>query len=165
MNLIKLIIPIVFISLLGSCSNSNRKLENKLREAIINKSNLAIQKHMRYSEIRLSEITNFKWDKFYIFEEYVTNKDINNITGIDWEGTDVPSGRRRLLFIYKKKIIDYVDFTPEIFPVFFFTCGGTIQFEFSKKDDLLAVLKKYDKDGCVYAMVPKRCIESWIRNR
>ena len=92
-------------------------------------------------------------------------KNIAEITGINWEGDDVPSGRRRLLFIYKNKIIDYVDFSPETFPVFFFTCGGTTQFEFGKKDDLFAVLKDCDKNGCIYAMVPDRCIKTWMKNR
>lgn len=164
MNLLKVITIILFISILQACSGSDDKLEKKLREAIVHQSALAIQQHLDYSEIRLSTLTSFDWDKFYIFEEYVTNENISDVTGISWDGDGVPSGKRRLLFICKNKIIEYVDFNPETFPVFFYPCGETTQFQFDKKDDLFAVFKKCDKNGCLYSMVPKRCIKAFINN-
>jgi len=163
----KLFNTIIFVSILlflTSCSGSNNELRNRLKEVIIDKSNSAIKDKKNYSNFYLSEITDFDWDKFYIFEEYLTNRDINNITGIKWSGDDVPSGRRRILFIYKDEIVQYVDFEVGVFPVFFYPCEKTEQFVFGKKDDLFAVFKRCDKNGCRYAMVPRRCVNAYFEN-
>ena len=155
---------LVLLCLLLSCSGSNKDLRDELEETIINKSNLAVTNKKKYSQLRLSDITRFDWDKFYIFEEYVGEKSIQEITGIDWDGNDVPSGNRRMLFISDNKIVQYMDFEPQEFPVFFYPCGGTEQFVFTKKDDLFAVFKRCDKNGCRYAMVPERCVEAFFEN-
>lgn len=152
------------LTLLGSCTASNDELGDKLQSVIINKSNLAAKLKKSHSELRLSEITDFEWDKFYIFEEYLSDKNISDITGIKWEGADVPDGHRRMLFIYKNKIVQYVDFKVWKFYVFFYSCGGTEQVVFTKKDDLFAVFKRCDKNGCFYAMVPERCIKGFFEN-
>lgn len=164
MKIFRIINVLFFLCLLFSCSGSNKDLRNKLEEAIVNKSNLALKNNEKYSQFRLSDITDFDWDKFYIFEEYVNEKNIKEITGMEWEGADVPGGNRRILFINNREIVQYVDFDAGVFPVFFFPCEKTEQFEFTKKDDLFAVFKRCDKNGCRYAMVPKRCIGAFFEN-
>ena len=164
MKIFKTINFLGFACLLFSCSGSNRELRKKLQEVIINKSNVAITNGEKYSLLRLSDITDFDWDKFYIFEEYVSKKNITEITGIEWDGTDVPSGTRRMLFVYNNKITQYVDFDPSECPVFGFPCGKMEQFEFTKREDLFAVFKRSDKNGYRYAMVPERCIKTFFEN-
>ena len=73
---------LVLLCLLLSCSGSNKDLRDELEETIINKSNLAVTNKKKYSQLRLSDITRFDWDKFYIFEEYVGEKSIQQINGI-----------------------------------------------------------------------------------
>jgi len=163
----KLFNTIIFVSILlffPSCSGSNKEFERKLKETIVAKSSSAMKNKKRYSDLHLSEYTNFDWDKFYIFDEYVTNRDINTITGIKWVGADVPSGCRRMLFIYKSEIVQYADFEVGTFPVFFYPCGKAEQFVFDKKDDLFAVFKRCDKNGGRYAMVPERCVNAYFEN-
>lgn len=164
MKIIRTINLLFFLCLLFSCSGSNEDLRNKLEEAIVNKSNWAITNNEKYAQLRLSDITSVDWDKFYIFEEYVSKKNIEEITGIEWNGTDVPGGNRRILFIYNNEIVQYVDFDAGVFPLFFVPCEKTEQFEFTKKDDLFAVFKRCDKNGCLYTMVPKRCISAFFEN-
>lgn len=153
----------LIICTLFSCSRSNTKFLKKLEDSVKFYSDQANKNKVKYSTLYLSSITDFEWDKFYIFDEYVTNEMINEITGLTWDGANVPGGNRRIVFIYKKKIVQYVDFEPYQFPVFFYTCGGTEQYEFSKQDDLFAVYYRCDKNGCIYVMVPERCAKSIMR--
>ncbi|WP_342333045.1 hypothetical protein [Pedobacter sp. FW305-3-2-15-E-R2A2] len=151
------------ICILFSCSRSNTKFLKKLQDSVRFYSNQANKNKVKYSTFYLSSITDFEWDKFYIFDEYVTNEMINEITGLKWDGSSVPAGNRRIIFIYKKDVVQYVDFEPYKFPVFFYTCGGTDQYEFSTQDDLFAVYQRCDKNGCIYAMIPERCVKSLIK--
>lgn len=151
------------ICALFSCSRSNTKFLKKLQDSITFHSDQAKKNKEKYSTFYLSSIADFEWDKFYIFDEYVTNEMINEITGLKWDGPSVPGGNRRIVFIHKKSVVEYVDFEPYLFPVFFYTCGGTDQYEFGKQDDLFAVYQRCDKNGCIYAMIPERCVKSYIK--
>ena len=114
--------------------------------------------------MRLSSITTFKWDKFIVFEEYVTGRQISEITGIKWDGEAVPTGNRRVLFISKNRIVKYVDIEVESFPLWIYTCHPiNQQYVFDKKDDLFAVFKSNKNNTERYQMIPYRCIDGFER--
>ncbi|RYF23506.1 MAG: hypothetical protein EOO42_07090 [Flavobacteriales bacterium] len=163
MNKLKKIAVITFVTLVfASCKDNDGFLDTLQKEVHYN-CKLASENDQGFSTFKLSKITKFKWDRFYVFDEYVTEKNINSISGITWDGPDVPSGHKRLFFIYKGGEVNYFDFDPKIFPLFLFTCESTEQYEFILKDDVFATFESCDKNGCILAMVPKRCIGNFKR--
>jgi hypothetical protein len=134
----------------------------KLKTEVIEHSDKALNDNKDYSLIKLSSITNFKWNKFVVFEEYVTSKQISEIIGITWEGENVPSGNRRILFISENKVVKYIDIEVESFPLWIYTCSPiNQQYVFDKRDDLFAVFKSNRNKSQRYQMVPYRCIDGF----
>lgn len=147
--------------LLSSCSGSDSNLLEKLKKSVNTHIELASKNELGYSVFRLSSITDFKWDRFYVFNEYVTSGQITEITDIQWNGPTVPSGKRRILFINGANIVDYVDYEPIAFPLFIYVCGPSEQYEFYDKDDPFVVFKSCNKSICTYALAPYRCREDF----
>ncbi|PTS96761.1 hypothetical protein DBR11_18670, partial [Pedobacter sp. HMWF019] len=107
---IRLVIFLFSIIFLSSCSGSDSDLLKKLENSVGKHVELASKNELGYSVFRLSSITNFKWDRFYVFSEYVDSKQVSEITGIQWNGQPVPSGKKRILFIHGTDIVNYVDY-------------------------------------------------------
>ena len=148
----------------SGCSNPDSKLVTRLQDSVKSNIEKAKQSKSGYYTFRLSSVTTFDWDKFYVFDEYVTSKQVKRITGLDWNGSDVSSGERRLFFISKNKEVHYIDYAPINFPLFIYTCEAKEQYEFSRKDDdLFAVFEACDKNGCTFSMAPARCIGGFKR--
>ncbi len=141
-----------------TCSGSNSQLLNGLQDSVKQRSETASKANTHYAILDLSSLTNFNWDKFYVFDEYVTNKQVREITGITWDGPDIPYGCKRILFIFQNEIVQYIDYEPISFPLFIYVCGPAEQYEFYKKDNPFAIFKSCDINGCTYGMVPLRCI-------
>ncbi|AFD06634.1 hypothetical protein [Solitalea canadensis] len=156
-------IVIVLISILFGCSGSDTKLLEKLKSSVNNHIILSSKNRSGYSVLTLSNIADFEWDKFYVFDEYVTSEEINGTTGIQWNGSTVPSGQRRLFFIKENEVVKYVDYRPIDFPLFIYECEPSKQYVFYKKDDTFIVFKKCNKDHCIYGLVPYRCKEDFKR--
>ncbi|WP_199141902.1 hypothetical protein [Pedobacter sp. ASV12] len=157
----KYFLVIILFSL--SCSSQNDEFLYKLQDKVKRSIEIAKKNKQKYSTFKLSSITSFKWDKFYIFDEFTTEENINEITGLKWAGPDVPSGCKRILFISNNEVVSYSDFDPSVFPVFFYTCEATEQYVFDKKDDRIATFEACDKNGCVLAIIPERCIDNFKR--
>ncbi|PTS93389.1 hypothetical protein DBR11_25440 [Pedobacter sp. HMWF019] len=102
------ILMIVSIAMVA-CSKSDDKFGSQFKKLIKSHSDLTKKTAKGYSTFRLSSITDFKWEKFYVFDEFLTDKNISDIIGIEWSGRTVPSGNKRLLFINKGEVTRYVD--------------------------------------------------------
>lgn|GEM_PF-2426469 len=161
MKSVKYLISIILSICLLGCSESDHDLLQVLKKEIKDRADLAEKDSKGYSTFRLSDITNFQWDKFYVFDQYITDKDIKEITGITWDGDSPSEGEKRILFICKDKIVRYVDFNPADFPLFIYLCGPSDQYKFTKNDDPFGVFKYRDHKQHFWAMVPLRCIKDY----
>lgn len=63
-----------------------------------------------FCSFNLTSVTDFKWDKVFIFDEYYTDDEISKTIGIEWNGAEVWSNYRRLLFIQGEKVVHVEDF-------------------------------------------------------
>jgi len=161
MKKIKYIINFTLLICLCGCSGSDRHLLHTLQNELENHVSLAKKDFRGYSVFKLSDITDFEWDKFYVFDEYVTNKQLKEITGVTWDGAAPSRGEKRILFIYKHKVVRYIDYNPATFPLFIYLCGPSEQYEFSKNDDPFCAFEFQENKKYFWAMVPSRCIKNF----
>jgi hypothetical protein len=86
---------IILFNLLTACQSS---FESKIREKIISDSKT------HYKVIfSLKDLTNFDWDKFYVFESSCNQKDIND--GLGFEYPYYKASSRILVFLKNDKIM------------------------------------------------------------
>tara|TARA_Y100001935_G_C17269936_1_gene491351 strand:+ start:856 stop:1392 length:537 start_codon:yes stop_codon:yes gene_type:complete len=102
-------------------------------------------------EFDLSVVTDFEWDKVYIFREYFTEEDISKTIGINWTGSEVGNNNQRFVFIKDNKVVYVEDFD---------TFNTNVQFrrmnwvegtpasepiKYSRKEAVFIVVKKTSK--------------------
>ena len=98
-----LLLFLVFLGLL-SCKNS---VQNRIVEAIREKCVDG------GCVIRLTDFTNFEWDKMYFFTVQASNEEMSREMGIEYSGwSDM---RSQIVFTFKDKIVhvEYVDYDPD----------------------------------------------------
>ena len=161
MKKVRYIVNVTLLMCLFGCSASDHHLLRTLQNEIEKHVALAKNDIKGYSTFKLSDITDFDWDKFYVFDEYVTNKQLKEITGITWDGAAPSRGDKRILFIYKQKVVRYIDYNPANFPLFIYLCGPSEQYEFNKNDDPFCVFGYWEHKKYFWAMVPSRCIKDF----
>jgi len=154
---------LLIILIFTSCSNSDGALLKGIKRKVIEQADIAQKNGKEYSLFKMSSVTDFKWEKFYVFDEFLSDKNISDIIGIEWNGRTVPSGNKRLLFINKGEVIRYVDLEMDSFPITFNTCEPIEQDEYKKQDDVFAVFQYCSKNGCFYELIPARCIENFLK--
>ncbi len=112
---ISLIIFIIICSfILIGCSISQQKQQKELENNLIS----AIEKKRGNDKqviIKLNSLTNFQWDKFYIFLPYSQVEDINKTLGFVWVGAskstiDVRDGICLLVFVRDNKVVQYLEY-------------------------------------------------------
>ena len=149
---IPLLLLVFFAS---SCSDSDNKLEEKLRAAVTEGEAGA----NGYKTIQMADLTDFEWEKMYYFQPYETKKDISDAIGFKWEGAEVKEGFRRLLFVSQGQVVAFVDYNYNEFPLFVYGCQGD-RWVYPKARTTFASFKYCDGDKEIYTFMPVQCIEN-----
>lgn len=136
------------LSLIG-CQNANKgKLERKIEKHIENQCSNDI------CTIDLSDITEFQWDKLYVFNESATLDTIENVIGQNYPFfTDIA---RRMVFINSNNIIVYHE---DVFPLASQFVNGQVLFNLSENvtyrlfsHKVFEVRKYYTEKGYYYVL-------------
>lgn len=155
---ISLLISLLFFNCSGSNTELSESLEKNIREHI----KKAALDSTGYSVFKLSSITNFEWDKFYIFDDSNTNDFISVAMGTEFQGSSIPGGNKRIIFIFKNKVVDYLDYEPISFPLFIYSCEPSFFYKTVKQDDPFIVFQKRN-EIYPFAMVPFRCKDNFLK--
>ncbi|HEY4651847.1 MAG TPA: hypothetical protein VIG72_10560 [Pontibacter sp.] len=151
----KILPLLITLCTLAGCSDSNDALLEKLRTAVEAENKNATG----YNVVDVSTLTDFEWEKMYYFQGEQTLLDIQAETGVKWEGSDVPKGHNRLLFMQGDQVVSYVDYYPGEFPLQVFGCN-TDRWVYPRSRSTFASFKYCQDDKEVYAFVPQPCLES-----
>ncbi|MFT8322719.1 MAG: hypothetical protein ABF649_17750 [Bacillus sp. (in: firmicutes)] len=103
----KLIILFISLMILASCSQSSGKNNNELGKSIMS----AMDKNDA-KEMDLTDVTDFSWDKAYIFNPYTSQKSINEQLGVkfkDPSGIDSRDDIYLIVFLKQNKVIHYAE--------------------------------------------------------
>lgn len=98
-----------FLIILASCSqgtvNHNKELEKSISSAIEVKG---------VEEIDLSSLTDFDWEKVYIFGPYTTQEMINEKLGVNYKdpsSIDYRDDINLIVFLDNNKVVQYAEIT------------------------------------------------------
>lgn len=148
----KIVLLLLTIVTLSSCSDSNDALLEKLRTAV------EAENPAGYNTIAMSSLTDFEWDRMFYFQGEQTVLDIQAETGVKWEGaSDVPKGHNRLLFMKADKVVSYVDYNAEEFPLRVFGCEDD-RWIYPSSRSTFASFTYCLNDKETYAFVPQPCL-------
>ncbi|WP_347157232.1 hypothetical protein [Pontibacter chitinilyticus] len=138
-----------------SCSKSNDNLREKL-EAAVTKGEVGAK---GYKTVQLADLTDFDWDTVYYFNEQEDAKYISDVVGFRWEGAAVPPQNKRLLFVKDGKVVSYVDYKYQDFPLFVYGCNED-RWIFPRSRTNFATFKYCEQDSVVYQFIPVACAEN-----
>lgn len=81
-----------------------KKNKNEIDEAI---KTISIN---NFTEVNINDITNFKWEKVYFFDPYISKRNILEIMGIDFNGIKqyYTEGVMQIFFINEDKVVCYL---------------------------------------------------------
>jgi hypothetical protein len=103
----KIMISFLLILLLVGCNQNrvqhNKDLEESIYTIVIDENN---------SEITIKPLTDFKWDKAFIFEPYTPQEHIEEQLGVDFKDPSNISSRDDiylLVFLHDEKVIQYAE--------------------------------------------------------
>lgn len=104
----KKITVIIFCLLISvGCSQSNVQQHTKLEKSIY-----SIVEDNNISEINISSLTNFDWDKAFLFAPYTTQESLKEQLGVDYKdpsNIDIRDDIYLLIFLNGKKVIHYAE--------------------------------------------------------
>lgn len=86
------------ILIITSCKES---LEKNLIDAI----DVQCQNPKTDCKLSFKNVTEFKWERMYVFGSWTTSKEISNNLHIAYNGNDVPDNHTRLLFVNDKSVV------------------------------------------------------------
>lgn len=95
-------------------------------------------KSLNQEVVSIKELTDFEWDKAYVFTEYTSKSEIEEIVGfnseeiVDMMGNE---GNTNLLFVKDKKVVGAVDGSPQSlgYSIDFGTIDKFLCFEYTGK--------------------------------
>ena len=94
----------LILCVLSACKGS-------LKEDLISKINKECGSHANSNcIINLKDVTEFKWDKMYLFPNWTTNDSIAKVIGFKYNGDDVQDQYNRMLFTLGKKVVYEEDY-------------------------------------------------------
>lgn len=102
-----IIIYLSFIMLVGCGSARNNGLKKSFNELVKDKS---------YREINIATLTDFDWDKGFLFHPYFAHADIHSLLGVDFKEHRNIESRDDiyfLVFLYEDKVIQYAELKRE----------------------------------------------------
>lgn len=103
----KITIIIFSLLLLVGCSQSSVQQNRELEESIH-----SIVEDKNISEININSLTNFDWDKAFLFAPYTTQKSIDEQLGIDFKDPskiDIRDDIYLLVFLNDNKVVHYAE--------------------------------------------------------
>lgn len=59
--------------------------------------------------VNLKDVTDFKWDRMYIFPNWTSSDTISKITGLNYTGNDVEDQYYRMLFVSRNAVVHEED--------------------------------------------------------
>jgi len=132
--MIRLLTFIGLVSLLGSCSNTQKC--NELEQKIMD---ICVKKDSTYT-IPLASLTGFKWDTLYVISGPTVDNEAGDIIGMDYKKI-IPDNSRQYIFIKNGKIVEeytsYCSLNLSILPSY--SMGhkylSTSQIQVQKKED------------------------------
>lgn len=107
MNKVTIFIVVLILFVLVGCSQSYGKQNLDLEESIY-----SIVEDKNNSDIHLTSLTDFDWDKAFLFEPYSTQKSINEQLGIDYEDPSkigIRDDIYLLIFLNEGKVVHYAE--------------------------------------------------------
>ena len=96
----------------GDVLRSDKLLLQKLRIAL---GPVRTMTH-GYKILNLDSLTTFSWDSVYFFNGEEGERHISYTIGFPWKGPEVPNAYKRLLFVYQRRVVAFVDIN-EVGPV------------------------------------------------
>jgi hypothetical protein len=124
----KVIFSIPIVVLLSGCGNN---LQNRVAERITQECG---NKPMPNCKIELRTVTEFKWDKMYIFGSWTTSDSISKTIGFKYSGDDIGDDTQIILFTNGKQIVYQEDID---------YLNGSKKILFDDENDSLFLSKKY----------------------
>lgn len=107
----KIIVILLFIVLLTSCTQSNVNHNKKLEGAIE-----GVLEDSEMKEFDLTNFTDFKWDKAYIFPPYTTQASMNrqlNDKFKDPSDMSIRDDINLIVFLQDAKVVQYAEISRE----------------------------------------------------
>ena len=148
----------LLLSGLLSCNSQNAELQSKLYDSL-EQFESKNQKADSFYKLNLDSLTDFDWERCYIFhaDSYFDNETISKNTGIEFKGSSLDDGSRRLVFVKGDKIVSYVDINLDDFNVYF--AGGELQdnrhgnhqIQFYEASATLIAFKKCNSDSWFFS--------------
>lgn len=92
-----------FIILVGCGSGRNKGLEKSINEIVKDENN---------SEIHLAALTDFDWDKAFLFHPYYPHDRINSLLGVEFKNhknIEMREDLYLLVFLYEDKVTQYAE--------------------------------------------------------
>jgi len=146
----RLLIFIVLVLMLGSCKKSS--IKNIIADKVENKC-----QNMKTCTINMQEVTNFKWDKVYLFSEGTSLEDIDKALGFHYSYfEDIAS---RIVFVLDHQVVYHEDEFPypnkkPLAGVLFKFNNDTIPHIFTLSDANFSVKKTTVKGNLYYELTP-----------
>ncbi|MER2999137.1 hypothetical protein [Pontibacter populi] len=149
----KNILLLAVVVFLCSCSGGNKQLLEKLQTAVTSEETGT----KGYRTINLAELTDFEWDTLYYFQEGENPRDISDVIGIKWDGSDVPGGHSRFLFVKDGQVSSFTDYDLTEFPLRVFGCNQD-RWVYPRERSTFATFKYCQGDEELYAFIPEPCL-------
>ena len=149
-NLLLLLIVFAF----AGCSKSDDELLNKLRTEVEKEGGKT-----GYHTVSMESLTDFDWDLMYFFAGETDVKEIEGQIGFKWDGSAIPGGHNRLLFVHQNQVVNYIDYNAEEFPLRVFGCNQD-RWIYPHNSSTFATFKYCHNGEEVYAFIPESCLEN-----
>ncbi|GAB3199204.1 hypothetical protein ABID22_001773 [Pontibacter aydingkolensis] len=150
----RFVLPLLAILYLAGCSDSNTSLEQELKAAVTEGE----AGPKGYKTVKLTELTDFEWDKVYYFQPNENKWAISDVIGFRWEGDDIEPNHRRLLFVKGEEVVSYTDYDYTEFPLFVYGCQNDRWIYPSSRSEF-ATFKYCIGEQEVYTFIPVACAE------
>lgn len=138
----------LIIILFGCQSNIQRKIINFIEKRCDNQDSC---------QITMKDITNFRWEKMYVFEPSVRLDQINKVLGFKYEYFEDIA--RRIIFTVGDKVVYHEDDCPfseekSYKKIFFSFYNDSVHYEiFTLESAVFRVKKKFEKNSIYYELI------------
>lgn len=147
---------LIALFLLGSCSDNNNELLDKLKAAVEQENASGKDYHV----VAMDSLTDFEWETLYFFDAGEDKKSISDQLGFKWnEGTTVPDLHRRLLFVNKGQVVSYADYKFDDFPLMVYGCNED-RWVYPRSRTRFATFRYCNQGKVVYPFIPVACVEN-----
>ena len=149
-NLLLLLLVFAF----AGCSKNDDELLNKLQTEVEKESGKT-----GYHIVSMADLTDFDWDMMYFFAGEVSVKEIEDQIGFKWDGSTIPGGHNRLLFVHQNQVVNYIDYNADEFPLRVFGCNQD-RWIYPHNRSTFATFKYCQNKKDIYAFIPEPCLEN-----